>query len=740
MLLPPIVQEYRANYKDVLEANKKIMDSTHAMADDTDKQASKMGKAFGGAAKIAAGAALAVVAAAATGIAAIVKVGFEEVKEASAVNAQLEAGIKSTGGVANTTVESMNALATSIQNMSGQTDDSIAGAQSLLLTFTNIRNVGADKIFDQTTLAAANMAAKLGGDAASQAMVLGKALNDPIDGVTKLTRAGVQFTDAQKAQIKALQESGDMIGAQKIILGELETQFGGAAEAAGKSLPGSLARARRAFEDLSQGVMEKFLPIVTPAISALVDKLQVLAPIAENVAARIADALQGGGAGISALFNDIGGTIQKFVSGGGLLAAFNTGAELRDKLFNGILEALPGILDAIVSFIPQLVGFITGTLIPQFVSQLSAIVTFAVDVFTTLVPKLIEAIAASIPALLAGAATAFMAIVRALVEVIPTIISALVTMLPKLITALTDMIPSLIDTALTLFNGILIALVEAIPIVVDALVKAIPVIITALTDAVPKLIAGALDLFLGLISGLGKAIPMVIVAVIKAIPQLILALVSALPDLIDGAIQLFLGIVTGLVSAIPEIITAVVNAVPMIVNALIEAAPLLLEAGVKLMEALIGGVASMGKGIADVMKTLIAGAINGVIDLINGAIDGINSLTKGISDATNGQINISLARLPKVSFDVGTARVPGAYGAPLAATVHGGEAILSNAMLEGREPVPARVVDAVQRQTGAGEPVAVAAGGDTNIDVHVTTNASPRRIAAEIGWELRRRG
>ena len=38
-------------------------------------------------------------------------------------------------------------------------------------------------------------------------MRLGKALNDPIKGISALTRVGVTFTDAQKEQIKTLVES-----------------------------------------------------------------------------------------------------------------------------------------------------------------------------------------------------------------------------------------------------------------------------------------------------------------------------------------------------------------------------------------------------------------------------------------------------------------------------------------------------------------------------------------------------
>lgn len=241
----------------------KLLDDVGDKADANSSRVSNLGK---GMAVASAG-----FAAIGAGALAVFKTGFDELQDASAMTAQLEAGLKSTGGVAGTTVESMNKLAAEIQNYSGQTDDSIANTQSLLLTFTNIRNVGPDKIFDDTTRAAADMAAKLGGDAASQAMLLGKALNDPAEGMGKLQRAGVSFTDAQVATIKSLQETGDLAGAQKLILGELEVQFGGAAKAAGDSLPGQLAKGQRSFEDMSQKLTEALLPAILSLTAFLTD-------------------------------------------------------------------------------------------------------------------------------------------------------------------------------------------------------------------------------------------------------------------------------------------------------------------------------------------------------------------------------------------------------------------------------------------------------------------------------------
>ena len=158
---------------------------------------------------------------------------YSAFNESRKVVAQTGAVIKSTGGVANVTAKDVSGLATAISNKTGIDDEAIASGSNLLLTFTNIRNEAGkgNKVFDQTTKAAVDMAAALGTDTKSAAMQLGKALNDPTKGVTKLMRSGVTFTDAQKDQIKALQESGDMLGAQKIILREVSKEFGGSAAA-----------------------------------------------------------------------------------------------------------------------------------------------------------------------------------------------------------------------------------------------------------------------------------------------------------------------------------------------------------------------------------------------------------------------------------------------------------------------------------------------------------------------------
>lgn len=152
-------------------------------------------------------------------------------REAMAAEAQLAATIESTGGAAGQSLEALTAHASALQDISNFSDDAIMDGQGLLLTFTNIKDV-----FPEATQTMLDMSTAMDQDLKSSALQLGKALNDPVNGISALTRAGVQFTDAQKEQIKAMVEMGDVAGAQRIILEELNREFGGSAAAAREAL------------------------------------------------------------------------------------------------------------------------------------------------------------------------------------------------------------------------------------------------------------------------------------------------------------------------------------------------------------------------------------------------------------------------------------------------------------------------------------------------------------------------
>ena len=222
---------------------------------------------------------VAAIAAGAAGIGAMVKtlqIGTEEFMEQQKVAAQTGAVLKSTGGIANVTAKQMNSLSTALMKKSGVDDEAIQSGQNLLLTFTKIRNETGkgNDIFDQATVATLDLSVAMGKDLNSSAILVGKALNDPVKGATALSRAGVQLTKGQKDQIEAFVESGRVLEAQKIILRELTTQFGGSAEAAGKTLPGQLNILKQTFNNLAGELAATFLPGIATAATKLVEFLQ----------------------------------------------------------------------------------------------------------------------------------------------------------------------------------------------------------------------------------------------------------------------------------------------------------------------------------------------------------------------------------------------------------------------------------------------------------------------------------
>ena len=90
-----------------------------------------------------------------------------------------------------------------------------------------------------------DLSVAFGKDMTSSAILVGKALQDPIAGVSALWRVGVQLSDSQVELIKNLVAVGDTMGAQKVILAELTREIGGSAAAYGDSLAGQAFKARR---------------------------------------------------------------------------------------------------------------------------------------------------------------------------------------------------------------------------------------------------------------------------------------------------------------------------------------------------------------------------------------------------------------------------------------------------------------------------------------------------------------
>lgn len=200
---------------------------------------------------------------------AVVSFGQESVQaaeEASRSMRLLASTVEATGAGAWTSADALHKMAVEFRDLSGIDNGKIESMQTVLLGFKNITGA----TFKKATGAILDMATVMNMDLSSAAQAVGKALDDPINGLDSLRRQGFAFTEAQKEVIKALIESGETAEAQEIILKELEGTYGGAAKAANNAF----SQLQNAFGELKETVGNHIQPLVSDVAEGILDLIE----------------------------------------------------------------------------------------------------------------------------------------------------------------------------------------------------------------------------------------------------------------------------------------------------------------------------------------------------------------------------------------------------------------------------------------------------------------------------------
>jgi len=516
---------YASDMKQAAGATDTFVDTTEKGGGIVSKAGGMMGSAIKGVATIAAGVGVA-------GFVALGKAIFDgigDAREAQQLLAQTNSVIESTGGAAGKTANQITDLATALSASAGKSlfgDSDVQAAENLLLTFTNIKGA----VFDAATAISVDMAQALGGAPKDQAIALGKALNDPIKGVTALTRVGVTFSEEQKEQIKTMQEAGDVAGAQTIILNELNKEFGGSAAAAAAA-DGGWAQFKDTMGELAESVGAAILPllnelvgflntnvvpVVTSVVEAfgafvetmqaaddpvgvLVDAVDQFSPILGTVVAAIGDFIVGGGdlgqaiddlsegfQGISPLLDTVIDGVQGiyawFQKGGA--ASVDLSSELEDLngIWQKVLTVIGNVADGyeaiIKAVLPVIQQFIAdhGEEIQAFFKKtwdsIIQIINLALDLYNAIVPPVLNAIAGFISA--HGAE-------------IQAVLSGVWKVIESLITGTLETIKGVIKVALAVINGDWEGAWTAAKTVLDAQVAAIKGVVEGVFTAITGL-------------------------------------------------------------------------------------------------------------------------------------------------------------------------------------------------------------------------------------------------------------
>lgn len=271
---------------------------------------------------------------------------WDGLQENKAIAAQTAAVLKSTGGAAGISAQGVGALGDALEQKSLFDAEAIRSGENLLLTFTNIKN-GAGKgndVFNQTTQIMADMAQAMGTDPKAQAIQLGKALNDPVKGISALSRVGVTFTDQQKKQVAAMVKHNDTMGAQKLILGELSKEFGGSASKAAETWQGKLHGIKANLEGALEDQMAKVMPYLIKFADWAGKKIPPALDMLTAGAGRVGDKLRPLGDVLGRVYGfmkDNPETVKVFATTLGILAGVVGVVTAAQWLWNAAMAANP---------------------------------------------------------------------------------------------------------------------------------------------------------------------------------------------------------------------------------------------------------------------------------------------------------------------------------------------------------------------------------------------------------------
>ncbi len=192
-------------------------------------------------------------------------------EESEVATNRLRQVFKSMGQDYNEATKQSEEYASKLQSQIGVEDEMIMAVQAKLATFEKAANAQAraNGVFNRAAAASFDMQAAGFGEAAGNAVQLGKALQDPIKGITALRKSGITFTEAEQKKIKALVKSNKIFEAQNMVMKAIEKQVGGVAS----STVTESRKMRIAWGEVQETIGKQLLPAFTKIATFISDTL-----------------------------------------------------------------------------------------------------------------------------------------------------------------------------------------------------------------------------------------------------------------------------------------------------------------------------------------------------------------------------------------------------------------------------------------------------------------------------------
>jgi phage-related protein len=465
----------------------------------------------------------------------------------------------------------------------------------------------------------------------------------------------VSFTADQTAQVKAMVASGDVMGAQKVMLKELTTEFGGAAKAAGETLPGEIARSKVAFGELTKAVVGGVMPLVTPAIGGIADAMNALTPHIEAAGDAFKEHLEPVVEKVTEAFHEFGDGFKFGTDAAGssqsIFAAW--GASLYG-VFQAVKPALNGVMQMFHQLLP-----VFAPLIPQVLQLASSFspVSLIFHAITPVLPQLVSLLgllAATIGKELGSTLHLLLPVITQVVGVLTRDLGGIFKTLMPVIAQVADILSQLLVKAFRELNPIIVMFAQYWGQLFKMIEPLIPVIMNLVAALLPliapllQLAGQILGVVISLFAQLLPPIMQVVEALVSALMPILTVLINALAAILPPVIKALMPLISSVASIFADILGPAIHGITQILGGVIDF----------LTGVFTGNWGKIWKGISEVfsgiwngLTGIVKGVVNGIIDLIDGVIKGVNSI--------GGAVGIKIGVIPHLAEGATVMPTPG---------------------------------------------------------------------------------
>lgn len=204
---------------------------------------------------------------------------ISELTESENASRQLERALASTGRSAQVSLDQLGRWADQLREVTGVSDEAATRLEAMLLT---MRNVKTDQ-FQQVMMAAADVSARTGMSFEDAGKAIGRAMNQPEQAARSLRAVGIQLSEGQANLLDQMVKTGRAGEAQALIMGKLESNYGGAAKAARDTLSGALRELGNQFGDLLKFGETDITRGLRASVEGLIVLLEKVRPITDQL-------------------------------------------------------------------------------------------------------------------------------------------------------------------------------------------------------------------------------------------------------------------------------------------------------------------------------------------------------------------------------------------------------------------------------------------------------------------------